>query len=197
METSQPLTIESFSYSWLINDCNQEEYNTNSIANSPKEFDTRNFSFDLRHAMNLVDADEIFHNGHIVPKSVNQMKLYSCPATPVVHFQHKKASKCRKKYSQLIADWRVSSKRVFRKCFSFFLHRKGRRVVDSSRNSVYMSSSKCRNEEMNMRIEVYETTFRRTKSWNQTCSNDKSYDDYNEGSVHDAIAHCKRSLIGT
>ncbi|XP_076945289.1 uncharacterized protein LOC143616303 [Bidens hawaiensis] len=187
METSQPLTIESFSYSWLINqkpsldhifdqnNCNNEDNNTN-------------FCFNLPHATNLVDADEVIFNGHIIPKSINQIKLYSCPATPVVHFPHKKPSKCTKKYSQLIASWRVSSKKLFRKCFSFLVPRKSTRIVDSSSNSVCISSSV--------------VTFRRSKSWSHnstsgshiSCSNDKAYHDYNEGSVHEAIVHCKRSL---
>ncbi|KAJ0444435.1 hypothetical protein HanIR_Chr16g0831811 [Helianthus annuus] len=206
METSQPLTIESFSYSWLINqkpsldrlfDCDKHETNTNSPRVVLEE--AQNFCFNLPYATsNLVDADEIFCDGRIIPKSVNQIKIYSCPATPVVHFPHKKRSK---KYSQLIADWRVSTKKVLRKCFSLLVPRKSTRIVDSSRNSGCLSSSVVTTNQLNTRIEVYQTT-RRTKSWSQDsisgshflCSKNKSYDDYNEGSVHEAIVHCKRSF---
>lgn len=185
METSQPLTIESFSYSWLINqkpspDRNEEDkHNTNNpIINS------QSFCFNLPFATNdLVDAEEIFCNGRIIPKSVDQMKLYSCPATPMVHFQHHKPSK----YSQLIADWRVSTKKVFRKCLRFLVPRKSTRIVDSSRNPVCVSS--------NTRIEVHQTTFTRTKSWSHSSISRSHFScDYNEGSVHEAIVHCKRSL---
>ncbi|KAI3796594.1 hypothetical protein L1987_39272 [Smallanthus sonchifolius] len=208
MDTSQPLTTESFSYSWLINqkppldrifDHNEEKNNANSFVNSRRALEeAQNFCFNLPYATNLVDADEIFCNGRIIPKSVNQITLYSCPATPIVHFSHKKPSKYTKKYSQLIADWRVSSKMLLRKCFSFLVPRKSTRIVDSSKNSVCLSSMITSDQ----RIEVYKTTIRRTKSWNHnsisgshfSCSKNKSYCDYNEGSVREAIVHCKRSF---
>ncbi|KAK1425239.1 hypothetical protein QVD17_20587 [Tagetes erecta] len=184
METSQPLAIESFSYSWLINqkpspDRTEDQNSTNPVVNP------QTFCFHLPYATNdLVDAQEIFCNGRIIPNSVNQMKLYSCPATPMVHFQHNKPSK----YSQLIADWRVSTKKVFRKCFRFLVPRKSTRIVDSSRNPVCVSTS-------NTRIEVHETTFTRTKSWSHSSISRSHFScDYNDGSVHEAIVHCKRSL---
>ncbi|KAI3743957.1 hypothetical protein L1987_57029 [Smallanthus sonchifolius] len=214
METSQPLTIESFSYSWLINqkpsldrifdhnEFNKQENNTNSIVNSQRVFEeTQNFCFNLPYATNLVDADEIFCNGRIIPKSVNQIKVYSCPATPIVHFPHNKPSKYTKKYSQLIADWRVSSKKVFRKCLSFLVPRKSTRIVDTSRNSTCLSPSMITNEQTNTRIEVYRTTFWRTKGCDHNSISgshfsymkNNSYCDYNERSVREAIAHCKKS----
>lgn len=207
METSQTLTIESFSYSWLINQnpslddiFNHHDYNQQENTNSFVE-ESKNFCFDLPYSPNLVHADELFSDGRIIPKSVNQIRLYSCPTTPIVHFPPKKSSKCTKKYSQLIANWRLSSKRIFGKCFSFLVGRKNTRVVDSSRNSVCLSSSVITNEKMNTRIEVYNTTFRRTKSWSPnttsgsrfSCSQNKPAD-YNDGSVQEAIVHCKRSF---
>ncbi|KAI3764397.1 hypothetical protein L2E82_14404 [Cichorium intybus] len=216
MESSQPLTIESFSYSWLINRKpsldeifnniedhikNHEEENTSSVVNSQKfHEETQNFHFDLPFSIpNLVHADEIFFNGHIIPKSVNQIRLYSSPATPLVHFPPKKPSKHAKSYSQLIANWRISSKKILGKCVSFFVPRKNTRIVDSSISSVCLSSFVPTNEQTNKRIEGDNTTFRRTKSWSHasTCGSSFSENklcDYNETSVHEAIVHCKRSF---
>ncbi|PWA98686.1 hypothetical protein CTI12_AA012140 [Artemisia annua] len=205
METSQPLTIESFSYSWLINQNPpiQDIFNdndTNSVSSPRFTEESENFCFDLPYIPNVAHADEMFSNGRIIPKSVNQIRLYSCPATPIVLFPPKNSSKFPKKYSEIIASWRVSSKKLLGKCFSFLVPRKTTRIADSSRNSVCLSS-KISNEQMSTRLAVYKTTFRRTKSWSPnsttvprfSCSKNKT-PDYNEGSVHEAIAHCKRSF---
>ncbi|KAL4586116.1 hypothetical protein LXL04_010747 [Taraxacum kok-saghyz] len=212
METSQPLTIESFSYSWLINqnpsldkifNDNKEE-STDSFVNSPRfHEESQDFHFQIPFSSpNLVHADEIFFNGHIIPRSLNQIRIYSTPATPLVHFPSKNPSKFPKIYGQLIVNLRVSSKRILRKCFSFLVPRKSTKIVDSSANSVCLSSFVLRNEKTNKKIECDKTTFRRTKSWspNSTsgsrfpCSKNKSCD-YNETSVHEAIVHCKRSFV--
>ncbi|KAI3743958.1 hypothetical protein L1987_57030 [Smallanthus sonchifolius] len=115
METSQPRTTESFSYSWLINqkpsldhifDHNEEDNNTNSFVNSQRALEeAQSFCFNLPYAANLVDADEIFCDGRIIPRSVNQIKLYSCPATPIVHFPHKKPSKYTKRKVKKKEGW--------------------------------------------------------------------------------------------
>nr|XP_043623077.1 probable membrane-associated kinase regulator 6 [Erigeron canadensis] len=215
METSQPIAIESFSYSWLINqkssldrvfdynDYNQEA-SINSVTNSHKSLqESQNFCFDLPYTPNVVHADEIFFNGRIIPKSVNQIRLYSCPNTPIVHFPHKNPSKYTKTYSQLLANWRISSKRVLGKCFKFLVRRKSTRVVDSSTNLVCLKSSRSANEQMiNKRIEVKNTTIRRAKSWSHNstngskllCSPPTKSCDYNDGSIDEAIVHCKRSF---
>lgn len=216
METSQPLTIESFSYSWLINQNpsldeifnNTDEHyskqeSTDSFVNSQRfHEESQDFHFDLPFSIpNLVHADEIFFNGHIIPRSVSQIRVYSTPATPLVHFPPKNPSKTTKSYSQLIANLRVSSKRILGKCFSLLLPRKSTRIVDSSTNPVCLPSFVLTNERTNKRIEGDNTTFRRTKSWSHnssygsrfSCSKNKLCD-YNETSVHEAIVHCKRSF---
>ncbi|XP_024989007.1 probable membrane-associated kinase regulator 6 [Cynara cardunculus var. scolymus] len=218
METSQPLTIESFSYSWLINrkpsldaifdnnedytDCYKEE-NVNSFVNSQGfHKESHNFRFDLPICTpNLVHADEIFFNGRMIPKSINEARLHSSPATPVVHFLSKSPSKYKRSYSQLLANWRVSSKRVLRKCFSFLIPRKSIRIVDSSMNLVRLSSSVLTHEQMSERSDVYTTTLGRTKSWSPnstygphfSCSKNESCD-YDERSILEAVVHCKRSF---
>ncbi|KAK9051417.1 hypothetical protein SSX86_028044 [Deinandra increscens subsp. villosa] len=191
METSQPLTTESFSYSWLINQKPSLDriFDTNSIVSSRRASEElQNFCFDLPYSTNLVDADEIFCNGSIVPKSVNQIHIFSCPATPMVqNIIQKNHSHNSRKYSKLIADCRISTRKILRKCFSFLVRRRRTRVVDSSRNSVCMSSSKITNKQTDTRIEVYETTTSRRSKSLSDC-------DYTEGSVHEAIVHCKKSF---
>ncbi|KAI8540433.1 hypothetical protein RHMOL_Rhmol09G0263800 [Rhododendron molle] len=101
METSQPLSIESFSYSWLVNlkpsfetlddshrfslDASDEAYFIEMDLQSPasKRFFTRsqdlNFDFPIsKSPVSLVHADELISNGFLVPFFVNPLKMEAC-----------------------------------------------------------------------------------------------------------------------
>ncbi|KAH7840188.1 hypothetical protein Vadar_013898 [Vaccinium darrowii] len=111
METSQPLSIESFSYSWLVNqkppsetlddsrrfslDASDEAYFIEMDLQSPasKRFFTHsqdlNFDFPVSQSpLSLVHADELISNGFLMPFFVSPLKVeahnesYSHPTTP-------------------------------------------------------------------------------------------------------------------
>ncbi|XVE64309.1 hypothetical protein DITRI_Ditri07aG0090800 [Diplodiscus trichospermus] len=100
METSQPLSIESFSYSWLVNLKPSLDGLDSSLrasldacdeASSFIEMDPRmppsrrffrnsqdNFKFDFpisQTPLSLVHADELFSNGYVMPFFVNPLKM--------------------------------------------------------------------------------------------------------------------------
>ncbi|XP_044506274.1 probable membrane-associated kinase regulator 6 [Mangifera indica] len=105
METSQPLSIESFSYSWLVNLKPSLETLENSLSASLEgacdeasfiEMDPRmppskrfirnsqDFKFDFPSSQTplaLVHADELFSNGYVMPLVVDRLKLEAYEAS--------------------------------------------------------------------------------------------------------------------
>ncbi|KAF8380138.1 hypothetical protein HHK36_027620 [Tetracentron sinense] len=104
METSQTLSIESFSYSWLINlkpsiesldhdslrsslDASDEAVAAAFIEMDPKmtpskrflrdSFDL-NFDFAISQPLSLVHADELFSNGFLMPLFKDPSKIMAC-----------------------------------------------------------------------------------------------------------------------
>ncbi|KAJ4843379.1 hypothetical protein Tsubulata_032685, partial [Turnera subulata] len=98
METSQPLSIESFSYSWLVNLKSSLDSLDNSLRASfdasdeasfiemdpkmppSKRFfvNSQDFKFDFpisQSPLALVHADELFSNGYVVPVFVDPLKM--------------------------------------------------------------------------------------------------------------------------
>ena len=98
MEASQPLSIESFSYSWLVNLRPSLESLDNSFRYSldasdeasfiemdprkppSKRFfrNSQDFKFDLpisQSSLALVHADELFSNGYVMPLFVDPLKM--------------------------------------------------------------------------------------------------------------------------
>ncbi|KAG6752777.1 hypothetical protein POTOM_042815 [Populus tomentosa] len=98
METSQPLSIESFSYSWLVNLKPSLESLDNSLRASldasdeasfiemdprmppSKRFfrNSQDFKFDFpisQSPLTLVHADELFSNGYVMPLFVDPLKM--------------------------------------------------------------------------------------------------------------------------
>ena len=98
METSQPLSIESFSYSWLVNlkpsldsldrslrasldTCDEASFIEMDPRMPPSRRFFRNsqdFKFDLpvsQTPLTLVHADELFSNGYVMPFFVNPLKM--------------------------------------------------------------------------------------------------------------------------
>ncbi|XVF12591.1 hypothetical protein REPUB_Repub08aG0132000 [Reevesia pubescens] len=98
METSQPLSIESFSYSWLVNvkpsldsldsslrasldACDEASFIEMDPRMPPSRRFFRNsqdFKFDFpisQTPLTLVHADELFSNGYVMPFFVNPLKM--------------------------------------------------------------------------------------------------------------------------
>ena len=98
METSQPLSIESFSYSWLVNlkpsldsldsslrasldACDEASFIEMDPRMPPSRRFFRNsqdFKFDFpisQTPLTLVHADELFFNGYVMPFFVNPLKM--------------------------------------------------------------------------------------------------------------------------
>lgn len=106
MEASQPLSIESFSYSWLVNrnpsaeitdgsirtslDASEEAYFIEMDPRFPssKSFRRNSISHDFKFdfptsqpSLPCVHADEVFRNGYVLPLFVDPLKLKSCEAS--------------------------------------------------------------------------------------------------------------------
>ncbi|XP_030548586.1 probable membrane-associated kinase regulator 6 [Rhodamnia argentea] len=106
MEASQPLSIESFSYSWLVNrnpsaeitdgsvraslDASEEAYFIEMDPRFPssKSFRRNSISYDFKFdfptsqpPLPFVHADEVFRDGYVLPFFVDPLKLKSCEAS--------------------------------------------------------------------------------------------------------------------
>ncbi|CAJ2666208.1 unnamed protein product [Trifolium pratense] len=104
MEASQPISIESFSYSWLVNlkpSSLVESLDSSSLRTSLDTYNydeasfiemdprlppsrrffinSQDFKFDFPTSQSsLVDADKLFCNGYLVPFYVESMKIEPC-----------------------------------------------------------------------------------------------------------------------
>ncbi|XP_022632836.1 probable membrane-associated kinase regulator 6 [Vigna radiata var. radiata] len=104
METSHPLSIESFSYSWLVNlkpsieslegsltaslDASDEASFIEMDPRMPpsKRFfrNSQDFKFDFptsQYPLTLVDADDLFSNGYLMPLFVESLKMEAYEAS--------------------------------------------------------------------------------------------------------------------
>ena len=108
METSHPLSIESFSYSWLVNlkpslesldgslrtSLDASDETSSFIEMDPrmtpsKRFfrNSQDFKFDFpisQSPRTLVDADELFSNGYLMPLFVESLKMEAFEASDVI-----------------------------------------------------------------------------------------------------------------
>lgn len=188
MEASQPLSIESFSYRWLINinpalEILDDDETASFIEMDPKlppskRFlgDAIDFSFDFpttKSALTLVHADELISNGLLVPLFVNTLKMKEFDTTDsisrrpissqapkmVVSANCSSVRRCR----------RTLSKRVIQKYMHFL-----RQFYQRMRS--WRSSSKGEN--------VY---------FSSPEASPRTSAAYSESSIYEAVLHCKRS----
>lgn len=200
METSQPLSIESFSYSWLVNlkppsetlddsrrfslDASDEAYFIEMDLQSPasKRFFTHsqdlNFDFPVAESpLSLVHADELISNGFLMPFFVNPLKVeahnesYSHPTTPTSSRAQKTLHSARKIHCSSLSRCRSLSKRIFEKYLDFI-----RPMCGKSRGRRSCS----RNEA------VDSTVAYSSDNWRRSCDSDCS--------IYEAVLHCKRSI---
>ncbi|GFZ06414.1 membrane-associated kinase regulator [Actinidia rufa] len=197
METSQSLSIESFSYSWLVNikpsfDSLLEDSLGTSIDASDEasfiEMDpklpaskrffigSQDFNFDFpisQSPLNPVHADELISNGFLIPLFVKSLKMEafdtsdSIPTTPIS--------------SHIQNNVRSASK------LSLLVIKKVRR-----RSGSRTEAADTRMQELNKWIIDSPATSPRTSAtysvgnWRGSCDS--------ESSINEAVLHCKRSI---
>lgn len=150
MENSQqPLAAESFSYSWLLNrkppidgltesprhsySSDDEEEDMKFIAYSKRFLEeAQNFNFDVHPVSESVHADEIFSDGHIMPRYLDRSKIESfreafndfntnsiVPSSSTSPTPISKLSDSTTSQAEFLEKWRKFSRRVLVKWFGF------------------------------------------------------------------------------
>ncbi|XP_057995125.1 probable membrane-associated kinase regulator 6 isoform X1 [Hevea brasiliensis] len=218
METSQPLSIESFSYRWLVNLKPSLESLDNSLRASldasdeasfiemdpkmppSKRFfrNSQDFKFDFpisQSPLTVVHADELFCNGYLKPLFVDPLKVDtyevsdSNSAIPSSSHTPKAVVSVRKTRSSSLRRCRTLSKQIFQKYFEF-LRPLYRRIRG------HRSSSRAESMDTNVQV---------VKSWLYSAETSPrisvaySVDDWrrscdSESSIYEAVLHCKRSI---
>ncbi|XP_057508391.1 probable membrane-associated kinase regulator 6 [Actinidia eriantha] len=214
METSQSLSIESFSYSWLVNlkpsfetldgsrraslDASDEASFIEMDPKLPasKRFfrGSQDFNFDFpvsQSPLTLVHADELISNGFLVPLFVKPLKMEASDAsdsnrtTPISSHAQKNA--CRNRCSSLRRCRRLS-KQIFQKYLDFLrpLCQKLRGQRSGSRHE-----ADSRIQEVNKWMYSPATSPRTSvtysvDNWRRSCDSDSS--------IYEAVLHCKKSI---
>ncbi|KAF5732399.1 hypothetical protein HS088_TW18G01094 [Tripterygium wilfordii] len=218
METSSPLSVESFSYSWLVNLKPSLESLDNSLSASFDASDEASFiemdprmppskrflignSLDLKFdfptssqsPLTLVDADEIFCNGYVMPLFVKQLNIDDISTheasddsstTPKMP-EEKSAIQSSKLRCSSLRRCRRLSKQIFRKYLDFvrLLCRKirGRRSSSKPENvDKRVKKNWVYSAETSPRISVSYSA----DDWRRSCDSDSS--------IYEAVLHCKR-----
>ncbi|KAE9589084.1 hypothetical protein Lalb_Chr21g0305311 [Lupinus albus] len=220
MEKSKPFSIESFSYSWLDEMNPSLESQDGSLRTSLDasdeapfiELDPRmppskrffntshasitKFDFPISHSpLTLVDADELFSNGYLMPLFDESLKMevyeasHSNPNLPSSLLAPK--SEIPKSHSRYFSlkRCRSESRRVFQKYLNYlrtFCRRlRGHKAGSISKN-VGKKAEAVKNmgyyAETSPRISVAYSA----DDWRRSCDS--------ESSIHEAVLHCKRSI---
>ncbi|XP_022738466.1 probable membrane-associated kinase regulator 6 isoform X2 [Durio zibethinus] len=217
METSQPLSIESFSYSWLINlkpslDSLDSSLRASLDASDEASFiemdprmppsrrffrNSQDFKFDFpisQTPLTLVHADELFSDGYVMPFFVNPLKMEvlevsgSTSTLPASSHAPNLVVPASKTNRPLRRGRRLS-KRIFLKYLDFLrpLYRRIRGRKSSSRA-----------ESVDARVQV-------RKNWVYSAETSPrisvaySADEWrkscdSESSIYEAVLHCKKSI---
>ncbi|KAK6936754.1 hypothetical protein RJ641_033784 [Dillenia turbinata] len=217
METSHPLSIESFSYSWLINlkpsfENLDDSFRTSLDASDEASFiemdprkppskrflrDVQDFRFDFPASdspVAIVHADEIFSNGLLMPLFVDPMKMKAYDASD--SFSTVPSSS---PFPETLLDTskiRCPSLRRWRKLYKRILHKYLKCATPFCRRLQGCGlSSKTSNDGSRRQI---------VKNW--VCSRESSprtsvasAGDWrmscdSESSIYEAVLHCKRSI---
>ncbi|XP_059629132.1 probable membrane-associated kinase regulator 6 [Cornus florida] len=217
METSQSLSIESFSYGWLVNlkpsfdnldgslrasiDASDEASFIEMDPNLPpsKRFfiGSQDFNFDLptsQYPLTLVHADELISNGFLMPL-VKPLKMESydasdsTPTTPISSHAQKSGNSASKLRCSSLRRYRKLSKRFFQKYLDF--------ITPLCQN--------LRGRRPGSRAETVVARMQEVKNWiyspatSPRSSVAHSVDNWrrscdSESSIYDAVLHCKRSI---
>ncbi|KAF8412175.1 hypothetical protein HHK36_000134 [Tetracentron sinense] len=213
METSPPLSIESFSYSWLTNIKPSFESLDESLRASldasheaafiemdprmtpSKRFlgDAHDFNFDcpISESLTLVHADELFSNGLLMPLFDDPSNAKACNTTdyipttlPISLESSATVLLSDQIHYPFLKRCRRSSKRIFQKYLSFL-------------RPLYR---KVRGSRLGSRAETIDTQL--VKSWgNSQQSSPGTRTRYSTGdwydfesSIYEAVLHCKKSI---
>ncbi|CAH2049303.1 unnamed protein product [Thlaspi arvense] len=219
MEASQPLSIESFSYSWLVNlkptfDSLEDSLRASLDASDEASFiemdpkltaskrffrNSQDFNFDFpvsQSPLTLVHADELISNGFLLPLFVNPLKMEaygssdSCPTTPISSNAQKSINSARKARCSSFRRCRRLSNRILQKYLEFI-----RPLCQKLRGK----RSSC------PRTVTADKRMLEVKSWiyspatSPRTSVAYSVDNWrrscdSESSIHEAVLHCKRSI---
>ncbi|KAK4283001.1 hypothetical protein QN277_000007 [Acacia crassicarpa] len=221
METSsQTISIESFSYSWLVNMKPSLEACVNIDASSDEassfiEMDPRNtpskrffqrnsqeFKFDFpvsQSPLALVHADELFSNGYLTPLFADSLKMDSFSASvsstsnlvlPPSSSMNSMAPKLQASRCSSLKRCRTLSRRMFQKYLNFL-----RPLCRRLRGCHHHQKSGSNHEAgAGNKRGFYETSPRISVAY--------SADDWrkscdSESSIYEAVLHCKRSIERT
>ncbi|KAK6925902.1 hypothetical protein RJ641_007621 [Dillenia turbinata] len=217
METSQPLSIESFSYSWLINlkpsfedlddsfrtslDASDEALFIEMDPRKPpsKRFlgDVQDFKFDFPASdspVAIVHADEIFSNGLLMPLFVDPMKMEAYDASDSIS-----AIPSSSPSPETLLEGskiRCASLRRYRKLYKRLLHKYLKFVtpfcqrLQGCGSSSKTSSADSRRQVVKNWVCSPESSPRTSVA--SACDWRMSCD--SESSIYEAVLHCKRSI---
>ncbi|KAK8513229.1 hypothetical protein V6N13_032478 [Hibiscus sabdariffa] len=212
MEESEPLSIESFSYSWLVNlkpcldgvddsqrasldACDEASFIEMDPRMPPsKRFfrHSQDFKFDFpisQAPLALLDADELFANGYVMPLFVNPLKMEayqlsdSVPTMPIATSSQGPPSKTDR---PSLTRCRRLSKTILLKYLGFLRPLYGRiRGRRSSGGAETVIQTRKKGEypaEVSPRTSVAYSA----DEWRNSCDS--------QSSIYEAIMHCKKSI---
>lgn len=222
METShsQPLSIESFSYSWLVNlkpslesldsslrasldACDEASFIEMDPRLPPSKRFIRNsqdFKFDFpvsQSPLALVHADELFSNGYVMPLFVDQMKMEAfdapdsaLPLPASLHGSKLVVQGSKQTNRTSLRRCRKLSKRIFQKYLDFL--RPLYQRIRGRRSSSRAEGGNSRVHVMNSWVYSAETSPRTSVAYSVDDNWRKSCD--SDSSIYEAVLHCKRSI---
>ncbi|KAK8473903.1 hypothetical protein V6N13_077363 [Hibiscus sabdariffa] len=221
METSQPLSIESFSYSWLVNlkpsldgldGSLRASLDAYDEASSFIEMDPRmppsrrffrnsqDFKFDFpisQTPLTLVHADELFSDGRVMPFFVNPSKIeayrVSDPTSSLPTATHALNIDVPqcKTNRHPLRRCRRLSKRIFSKYLNF-LRPLYRSVLRRNKSSGRAESVDARGHVRKNWLYSAGTSPRISVAYSAADEWRKSCD--SESSIYEAVLHCKKSI---
>jgi hypothetical protein len=225
METSQPISIESFSYSWLVNlkPSSLESLDSSSLRTSldayydeasfiemdprmppSKRFfkNSQDFKFDFPTSQSsLIDADQLFCNGYLMPFFVESRKIEPCEydssnanTTLACSLSHvaKQVVPNPIKYSRCtsLKRCRTLSRRMFQKYLNF-LRPLCRRLRGQKSGLKHENVVKKTQSVNNIRGNYCESSPRVSVAYSADYSRVSCDSD---SSIYEAVLHCKRSI---
>ncbi|EXC05932.1 hypothetical protein L484_014200 [Morus notabilis] len=224
METSQPLSIESFSYSWLVNLKPSLESLDNSLRTSLDASDeasfiemdprmppskrflriSQDFKFDFPTSpspLSLVHADELISNGYLMPLFLDPLKMEAYEASSTTSTQNLPNSSHSPITGVPAGNSDCSS---LRRC-----RRLSRRIIQKYLNFLRPLYRKIRGHNkagskaaghVEKRVQGGKNRVYSSESASPRISVAYSADDYwrkscdSDSSIYEAVLHCKRSI---
>ncbi|KAL7003529.1 hypothetical protein U1Q18_004683 [Sarracenia purpurea var. burkii] len=219
METSQTLSIESFSYSWLVNlkpsfDSLDDSFRASIDASDEASFiemdpklpeserffrGSHDFNFDFpksQSPLTLVHADELISNGFLIPLFVKSSKRESFntstsnPIQPIYSNAQKNVHPASNFRCSSLKRCRTLSRRMFQKYLEF----------------IRPLRQKLRRQRSGSRAEAADNRTHEVSNWNYSpvATSPRTSVAYSVGnwrmscdsecSIYEAVLHCKRSI---